>query len=387
MTIKPPAPMDQVKERMIATLKGQAALKRMRKTMLFSRLRQHLPMSEAAYIDDRGLIEDAEIVLLDWPQRVPKPRIGLVRDTEHYPHWTKYRRFLENNGFDYEIYDLNAHDWIERGRQFDLVVGMVSNRVDQLEEIRVKYHFLETVLGKKTYPSAALAVLYENKCLEAFLAEAWDLPFARSFVSYRREDALAMLDDIRYPFVSKVNQSSGSMGVELVRNPRQARRIIRQAFSRRGRPLYMPWLRQKNYVYFQEFVPNDGYDIRVILIGDRAFGYFRSVPQGDFRASGMSKLEWRALPEEAVRVARQVQERVKSPKLVVDMVHALDGRYVIIEYSITCLTDQPADLIVNGVPGVYIIGRDGALRFEPGRFWVHELALRQFLTETYLSGA
>lgn len=387
MTIKPLPAVDHIRAQVVEALKGQSVLKKVRKTMLFSRLRQRLPMPEAAPVDDRDRIEDAEFVRLDWPPGVPKPRIGLVRDTERYPHWTKYRRFLETNGFDHEIFDLHAHDWIERARQFDLVVGMVSNRVDHLEEIRVKYHFLERVLGKTCYPSAALSVLYENKCLEAFLAEAWDLPFAKSYISYRREDALAMLAAIGYPFVSKVNQSSGSMGVELVRHPREARRVIRQAFSRRGRPLYVPWLRQKNYVYFQEFVPNDGYDIRVILIGDLAFGYYRRVPRGDFRASGMNKIEWRPLPLEAIRTARRVQELVKSPKLVVDMVHALDGRYVIIEYSITCMTDHPTDLIVDGVPGVYVIGRDDTVRFEPGRYWVHELALRQFLTETYLAGA
>lgn len=387
MTIKPPPPVDKIREHVAETLKGQAVLRRMRKSMLFSRLRQRLPMSEASYVDDRDLIGDAETVRLEWPAHVPKPRIGLVRDTDRFPHWTKYRRFLETNGFDHEIYDIHAHDWIERAKRFDLVVGMVSNRIDHLEEIRVKYHFLETVLGKRCYPSAALSLLYENKCLEAFLAEVWDLPFARSYVCYRRDDALAMLEGLRYPVVSKVNESSGSMGVELVRGPREARRIIGQAFSRRGRPLYVPWLRQKNYVYFQEFVPNDGYDLRVILIGDRAFGYYRGVAGGDFRASGMNTVEKRALPEEAVRVARRVQERLKSPKLVVDMVHALDGRYVIIEYSITCKTDLPVDLEVDGVPGMYVLGKDGAMRFEPGRYWVHELALREYLKDTYLAGA
>ncbi len=387
MTIKPPPPLDQIKDHMVETLKGQAALKRVRKSMLFSRLRQRLPMPEASYVDDRGRIEDAEIVRLAWPPQIPKPRIGLVRDTERFPHWTKYRRFLETNGFEHEIFDIHAHDWIERARRFDLVVGMVSNRIDHLEEIRVKYHFLETVLGKKTYPTAAMSVLYENKCLEAFLAEAWDLPFAKSYVCYRRDDALAMLERLHYPVVSKVNESSGSMGVELVRGPREARRIIGQAFSRRGRPLYVPWLRQKNYVYFQEYIPNDGYDLRVILIGDQAFGYYRSVPGGDFRASGMNTVEKRALPAEAIGVARRVQERLKSPKLVVDMVHGLDGRYMIIEYSITCLTDHPTDLEVDGVPGMYVLGKDGSMRFEPGRYWVHELALREYLKDTYLAGA
>lgn len=365
-------------------LKDRGAVKRLRKSMTFSRLRQRFPMRGPRVVDDSALIECAEVVRIDWPPSVAKPRVGIVRDLEAYPRWTKYRRFLENNGFPYEFYNVHAHDWIEKARPFDVVIGLVSNEINRLRETRVKYHFLESYLGKACYPSAAQALLYENKCLEAYIATAGGLPFARTFVSHSHEDALAMLETARFPIVSKINNSSGSVGVELVRKPRMARRIVRRAFSRTGRSVYVPWFRQKDYVYFQDYVPNDGYDIRVILIGNSAFGYYRKVLKGDFRASGMGIVEMRGLPEEAIRVARMVQQSIRSPLLVVDMLHGLDGRYVIIEYSIVCMHEQPADLLVDGVPGVYVIGDDGGIRFEKGRFWIHELALRQFLLDDYL---
>lgn len=366
-------------------LRDIKAVKRLRKTMGYARLRLRLPMREAAYIDDRDRLGDAEIVRMDWPPQIPKPRIGLVRDVEKYPRWTKYRRFLENNGFDFALFDIHAHDWIRKARDFDAVIGMVSNEINQLEEIRVKYHFLETILGKKCYPSAAQAMLYENKCLEAYLAEAWGLPFARTFISQSREDAVEMLGGVRFPLVSKINHSSGSMGVELVRTPRRALRIIRQAFSQNGRSIHVPWFRQKNYVYFQEFVPNDGFDIRVVVIGPRAFGYYRRVPEGDFRASGMNIVEKRGLPEEALRIAWDANRRLHSPQLVVDMVHGQDGRFAIVEFSHFFQVETPEQLKVDGVPGAYVLGEDDRIRFEPGRYWVHELALRNFLTGAFLS--
>jgi glutathione synthase/RimK-type ligase-like ATP-grasp enzyme len=359
-------------------------LKKLRKTMAYGRLRQYLPMAEPRAVDDSGAMGEAEVVLIDWPQDVAKPRIGIVKDLDRVPRWTKYRRFLETNGFPYEIYDLHAHDWIEKAAPLDAVINIVSNDFDRLEETRVKYHFLERSLGKRCYPSAGQVRLYENKSLEAFIAAGCGLPFAKTFVSHAREDALAMIETARYPLVSKIDYSSGSMGVELVPDVRGARRIVRQAFSRAGRKVHVPWRRQKGYVYFQEFVPNDGFDIRVILVGDQAFGYYRRVPRGDFRASGMHTVERRGLPEEAIRVALEVQRHVRSPQLVVDMVHGLDGRYVIIEYSIICLMDRPADLQVDGVPGVYVIGGDGTIRFEKGRYWIHELALKKFLEDEFL---
>jgi len=352
--------------------------------MAYSRLRQLFPMRTPRPVDDSGRMGEAAIVRIDWPAAVPKPRVGIVKDSEKVPRWTKYRRFLENNGFPHGTYDLHAHDWIERAAGFDAIVNIVSNELDRLEETRVKYHFLESRLGKRCYPSADQVLLYENKSLEAFISAAGDLPFAKTYVSHGRADALALVEQARYPLVSKVNYSAGSMGVELVPDAAKARRIVRQSFSRTGRRLYVPWRRQKGYVYFQEFVPNDGFDIRVILAGDRAFGYYRRVPRGDFRASGMNTVERRALPEEAIRVALEVRKRVRSPQLVVDMVHGPDGRYTIIEFSIICLMDRTDELQVDGVPGAYVIGENGEIRFEPGRCWIHEWALREFLLADYL---
>lgn len=368
-------------------LKDQRIVKKVRKSMLFSRLRQRLPMRDIGVVDDRGRIEDADPVTIDWPAGLAKPRVGLVPDIGAFPRWTKYRRFLETNGFPHEIFDIHAHDWIDKARAFDIVVGLVSNEIGPLEEIRTKYHFLETYLGKSCYPSADQALLYDDKCLEAYVAKVRGLPMAPSHISHDKEDARAMAGRAAYPLVSKVNHSSGSLGVELVRTPRQARRIVRQAFGRRGRSIYLPWARQKNYVFFQDFVPNDGYDIRVMAIGRQAFGYYRKVLSGDFRASGMGAVEKRAIPEEAVRIAFDARERLGLPHIVVDMVRGLDGRFAIVEFSIVCQVETPEQLKVDGVAGSYVLGDDGAIRFEPGRVWVHELALKRFLLDDYLPRA
>jgi len=39
---------------------------------------------------------------------------------------------------------------------------------------------------------------------------------------------------------------------------------------------------EKGYVYFQEFIPNNHFDIRVIVIGDKAFAIKRMVRENDF---------------------------------------------------------------------------------------------------------
>jgi glutathione synthase/RimK-type ligase-like ATP-grasp enzyme len=180
-----------------------------------------------------------------------------------------------------------------------------------------------------------------------------------------------------------MDPGSGSLGVEMVRDRVQARKIVQQAFSISGRATHSLYFRQKNYIYFQDYIENDGYDIRVLIIGNWAFGYYRRVPDGDFRASGMNIIEKRDLPEEAIRIALKANQIIKSPMLVVDLVHGVDGKYTIIEFSPICQVEKPAQLAINDIPGAYII-EDQSIHFIEGKFWVHELALREFLQTNYL---
>ena len=136
-------------------------------------------------------------------------------------------------------------------------------------------------------------------------------------------------------------------------------------------------------MYFQEYVPNDGYDIRIIVIGDNVFGYYRKAPPGDFRASGMGVVEKRKLPLEAMKISRKVNAVLKSPMLVVDLLRGNDGQYYIIEISPICRIDTPEQLLVDGRPGVYVFDDENTYHFKEGRYWVQELALKEFFRTIY----
>lgn len=369
---------------MIGKIKNAKMAKRVRRSILYSRIRQYFPMSERDIFNDRDQINNANIILIDWPESIKKPKFGIVQDYYNNPRWTKYCRFLDNNSFEYEIYNIHNHNWIEKVEKFDIVVGVPSSAGYDLQEIQKKYYVLEKYLGKTCFPSLNHATLYEDKVLEAFILKAVGLPFANTYISYNKKDAMCLIERLKFPIVSKIIPGSGSFGVELVRSQRQCKKIVDEAFSLNGRKTHLVYFRQKDYVYFQEYIPNDGYDIRAIVIGNWVFGYYRKVLEGDFRASGMNLVEKRALPEEAMRIALEVNKTIKSPMLVVDMLHSLDGRYYIIEYSPLCMIETPEQLHVNDIPGVYIFADDGSCYFEEGRYWVHELALRKFLLDDYL---
>ncbi len=369
---------------MLDALAKLPIVKRLRKTSTYSRMRQYFPMRQPGYVSDAGHMAEANRVSIEWPPTVPRPVFGIVRDFEQFPRWTKYCRFLEANSFSYRTYDIHSHNWLRDAEGLDVVVGMPSSEPYHLQEVLYKFHFLETYLGKACYPAVRHVFLYENKSLEAFIAQNHGLPFAGTHISHSKADAMRMVEDLKYPVVSKIVPASGSLGVRLVGSAAQARRIVGSAFSQTGRRSHVTYFRQKNYVYFQDFVPNDGYDIRAIVIGAFVFGYYRKVPPNDFRASGMNLVEKRALPKEAMILARRLNAVVKSPMLVVDMLHGADGKYYIIEFSPFCQMEKPEQLHVDGVPGAYVFDDEETCHFEAGKWWNHELALREYLVTDYL---
>lgn len=341
-------------------------------------------MQKPAFTDDRERIEHADVVHIDWPADVAKPRAGLVQDYGHYPSWTHFARFLEKNAFPFEIYSIHADNWLEKARDFDVIVGFTSSASYHLEELRSRYYILETHLHKTCYPSYKNILLYEDKKLEAYLSKIYNIPFVPTHVSHSPEDALQLTENLTYPIVSKIVPSSSSVGVQLIRNKKQAQRIIRQAFSENGRKSQVVYSRQKNYVYFQDYIPNDGFDIRVVVVGRMVFGFFRKVLPGDFRASGMHHEEMRELPLEAMQIARAVNGVIQSPMLVVDMLHGLDGQYYINEFSPICQMSTLHQLKVNGVGGAYVFDADDSFHFEPLNCWVQELGIREFFERVYL---
>jgi glutathione synthase/RimK-type ligase-like ATP-grasp enzyme len=250
--------------------------------------------------------------------------------------------------------------------------------------MREKYYFIETFLSKATYPSPMHANLYEDKKMEAYLSQAQEVPFIKTYISHDKEDALRLIEGLKYPVVSKVVPASGSNGVELVHNLEQARKIVRESFSVNGRKTHLNNLHQKNYVYFQDFVPNDGIDTRIIVIGNWAFGYIRRAPAGDFRASGMKSWEWAELPPEAMKIARRLNKLIKSPILVVDMLLDSLGQYQIIEFSPVCQMEDPEHTVVDGIMGGYYFNDDDTFHYAPKYCWPHDLALIEFLQKDYL---
>lgn len=372
-------------------IKNINLLKRFRHTSSYSRLRQLspvrqlFPIAQPKIIDDSNYVNDkVKDVLIKWPGGVKKPLVGLIRDPGEEPRWTKYRRFLVNNEIAYEFYNPNSLDWLESAEKYDVIIGIESCSPFYLEDFRRKVYILEQDMNKLCYPHFSDALLYEDKIYESCFAKLHDLPFIKTFVFYDFNQAMDYMKSFDYPIIHKTVPSTGSVGIEMIKNKYQCEKVIKQAFSHKGKATQVNYKSQKNFVYFQRYIPNDGYDIRVIVIGNMYFGYYRKALKGDFRASGMGIVEKRELPEEIMKIAGRLHKILDNPMIVVDFLKGIDNQYYIIEFSPICKIETPEQLHVDGTAGVYIFEND-KFHFEKGRYWVHELALRKFFKNKFLA--
>ena len=103
-------------------------LKQMRRrrpvALAVSRIAPLLVPSRSRYhvSDDTPDLDTAPPLLISCPESVPRPRVGLVQDTDDHPYWTKYRRFLDSNSFPYRPVDIHTASWLSSLTDLDMIV-------------------------------------------------------------------------------------------------------------------------------------------------------------------------------------------------------------------------------------------------------------------------
>lgn len=334
-------------------------------------------------------LEEAEKVTLD---DVPNIKVGLVKPAEDYSdlglakkrdYYPKYERFLKNNNITYDYYNPLLSNWMEQAKRFDLIVWHTSSNPSMQTTAEGKIYILEE-MGIKCLPSYKEVWSYEDKVRANYLYDLYDLPSIPTFISHSKTETLAYLKTVKFPIISKIATGSSSHGVEKIDNLKQAKALVNQVFSYKGKETYFDYLNQKDYVYFQEFIEDATYDLRVICIDNEFFGYYRYPKKGDFRASGAGNYEKKEIPVEALDLAYKVKNLFDSTVLATDFVYSEKlNKFMIIETSIFVGVDSSEQLAIDGVAGKYVRHAEGEYEFVPGKFWVQELALKNIIERSF----
>jgi len=251
-------------------------------------------------------------------------RIGIHHTPGSFSEqWIAY---CQERSIDYKIVDCYRSDIIRQLSDCDTLMWHFSQNSPKSFLVAKQLIFSLTVADKRTFPDFYTSWHFDDKLGQKYLLESIGAPVAETWIFYEKELALRWAVQQGYPKVFKLRGGAGSQNVRLVRSKKQAIRLIEKAFSR-GFACFDPLEslreefrrlklgkatlqdiaegivriiippkysrtkgREKGYIYFQEFLPDNDSDFRVIVIGNKAFAIKRMVRKNDFRASGSGSI-------------------------------------------------------------------------------------------------
>ena len=335
------------------------------------------------------------------------PVIGLhVRSGSFSDRWVEYCR---EKGIPFKEVDPFRPDFMQQVEGLKAFAWHWANYDARAAQMARQVTYALEAKGLAVFPSSATCWHYDDKVGQKYLLEAIGAPVPESWVFYDLKSALAWVSTAEFPKVFKLRGGGGSDNVRLVKNRATARALCRRAFGS-GFPSSQSYFhdaatkmrktrtvgalvaklrrapssildsirisqalpRSRGYVYFQEFLPDNGFDTRVAVIGDRAFAFTRRNRPGDFRASGSGDLDHdpSKVDIECVRTAVGVARRLGTQSLAFDFLKDSQSRPVIIEISYCYQAEA-----VQHCPGCW----DPAMNWHEGHVWPQDAILEDLL--------
>lgn len=291
------------------------------------------------------------------------------RDNSFSEKWIGY---CKEKSIPYIQTDIYANDFIESIKNNNVTHFIWHISHDSSIDLAIFGYILNSLdaMGIKTYPNFHTRWSFDDKIAQKYLLESINAPMVKSYVYYDEREAVECLNNIDLPIVAKLKRGAGATNVQLLHSKRDAELYIKHIFNvgfasnskalgnldqklRVAKKIKNPiklakkvfqYLVKNNrennirskelgYFYFQEFLPNNAYDTRVIIVGNKSVAFKRFNRDGDFRASGSGKSSFEDIDIEMVKIAFEVSNKLKTQSLAYDFIYNSLGKPVIIEIS------------------------------------------------------
>lgn len=288
--------------------------------------------------------------------------------TGFHPRWVNY---CKTNDIPYKLVDCHKTDIINQLKNCKALLWHFNYNIPKDIVVAKQILFALEHSGFKVFPDFKTCWHFDDKVAQKYLLEKLDLPMVKSFVFLDKKEAVDWVQNTTFPKVFKLRGGAGSANVKLAKNKSQALKLINKAFGS-GFRQYDKWQNLKDriskyksgktnlfdvfkgvvrlfveptyskvygtevgYAYFQEFIPDQKSDTRIIIIGDRAFALKRMVRKGDFRASGSGEFYYdkELFDERCIELAFKANEKIKSKSIAFDFVFDENNEPLIVEIS------------------------------------------------------
>ena len=334
--------------------------------------------------------------------------IAIQPDPAHRPDNDRsspiWSRVLEENGHKVMFVDVFSSDILKQLQDCDGFMWRHYHTTSHQQVAKRLLPVLERELNMLVYPDQKTCWHFDDKIAQYCLLCSHRVPMPKTWVFYDRSEAEAWAQGAAYPVVLKLYSGASSTNVTAIRTVEDALHWIRVLFEhgcygldaaedllvksrkrrlalayeliRHGRLPLVPFSSEYSfphhrYAYFQEFIPNNSFDTRIMIIGGRAFGFRRFNRPNDFRASGSGRFV--VTPEDIdlrfVEFAFDVTRRLGASSLAFDFL-LKDNSPVLVEMSYTTVS-----WTIHNCPGHW----DEKMNWVEGQMWPEEAQAQDFM--------
>lgn len=282
--------------------------------------------------------------------------------------WIEY---CKKSGIEYKIVNAFDTDIIDQIKDCDVFMWHHHHNKYKDTKLAKKLLFAIEHSGIKVFPDFKTNWHFDDKVAQKYLLEAIGAPLVPSYAFYDKKQAIVWAKQTNYPKVFKLKGGAGASNVKLVKSKSEALKLINKAFTT-GFPQFdrLGYLKEityhfkggdksirdlcggfvrsivsteygrkqdneKGYVYFQDFIASNEYDIRVIVTGDKAIAAKRYVRKNDFRASGSGNKSHKRqdVNEKFVAIAFEINRLLQMQSVSFDFAYNSQGEPLVIEIS------------------------------------------------------
>ena len=283
-------------------------------------------------------------------------------------HWIEY---CKSNAIPFKVVNCYDNDIVKQLQDCDALMWHHHHGVYKDALFAKGLLFSLEQAGIKVFPDLNTAWHFDDKIGQKYLLEAINAPLVPSHVFYNKKEAMVWAEQTTFPKVFKLRGGAGALNVKLIKSKKEALKLIKKAFGKGfktfdgiyyfkdcikkyrgksignkklikalGRVFIAPsdskeFPRERGYVYFQDFIPNNDCDYRVIIIKNKALAIKRMVRKDDFRASGSGSFvyEIENFSEDIIQLAFKTAKKMKSQSCAFDFVYDSNNIPLIVEVS------------------------------------------------------
>lgn len=310
-------------------------------------------------------------------------RLGILKDVSETSNY--YIDACNELGVEYKLIDITSFNWINMIKESNcdgfLVAPNCPNDVWK-SMYQERLYFINKSLGYPIYPSFNEVFIYENKRNMAYWLQANNIPMAKTWVFYKRQEAFEFIEErLNFPLVFKPNIGSAALGIKFITNKKKAKQLIKRIFTKwlffnYG---YTKWYKTKygisfpimddkqyNNIMFQEKI-NVKFEWRGIKIGESYFAHKKLSDKNGLH-SGSGKSNYDNPPIEVMNFIKFVCDKGSFRSMNVDFFEDEHGNFYVNELqTIFGSKIRPYQMLVDGNPGRYIF-TNNEWAFESGMF-------------------